>query len=46
MRLARLAAPATLSLALLAAPLAAQVQQPGKVYQIGYLSYFPPRRTE
>jgi ABC-type uncharacterized transport system substrate-binding protein len=42
MRLARLVAPATLSLALLVAPLAAQVQQPGKVYRIGFLATFPP----
>jgi ABC-type uncharacterized transport system substrate-binding protein len=39
MKLARLAATATLTLALLAAPLAAEAQQPGKVYRIGYLSH-------
>ena len=33
---------ALLTLALLAAPLAAQVQQPGKVYRIGFLATFPP----
>jgi hypothetical protein len=37
MRLARLAAPATLTLALLAAPLAAEAQQAVKVYRIGWL---------
>jgi putative ABC transport system substrate-binding protein len=38
MRLARLAAPATLALALLAAPLAAEAQQAGKVYQVGHVT--------
>jgi ABC-type uncharacterized transport system substrate-binding protein len=42
MRLARLAAPATLSLALLAAPLTVHAQQPGKVYRIGTLRTFLP----
>jgi hypothetical protein len=37
MRLARLAAPATLTLALLAVPLAAEAQPTGNVYRIGYL---------
>ena len=41
MRLARLAAPATLALALLAAPLAAEAQQAGKVARIGILSPSP-----
>jgi putative tryptophan/tyrosine transport system substrate-binding protein len=42
MRLARLAAPATLTLALLAAPLAAEAQQPAtKVYRIAYLGTGP-----
>ena len=34
-------APAILSLALLAAPLAVHAQQPGKVYRIGFLATFP-----
>ncbi len=42
MRLARLAAPATLALALLAAPLAAEAQlPPGKVYRVGWLHPLP-----
>ena len=41
MRLARLAAPATLALALLAAPLATEAQQTGKVTRIGILSPSP-----
>ena len=43
MRLVRLAAPASLSLALLAAPLAVHAQQPGKVYRIGTLGVPAPR---
>ena len=43
MRLARLAAPATLSLALLSAALAVHAQQPGKVYRIG--TFLRPRPT-
>src|SRR5262245_41194865 len=39
MRFARLAALATIALTLLAAPLATEAQQAGKVYRIGYLSY-------
>src|SRR5919198_6453070 len=31
-----------LTLSLLAAPLAAEVQSPGKVYRIGYLATIPP----
>ena len=38
MRLARLAARATLALALLAAPLAAEAQPAGKVYQVGIVT--------
>ena len=41
MRLARLAAPATLALALLAAPLAAEAQQAGRVARMGVLSPSP-----
>ena len=37
MRFARLAAPAILSLSLLTAPLAAEAQQAGKIYRIGFL---------
>jgi hypothetical protein len=43
MRLARLAAPATLTLALLAAPLAVEAQPSRKVYRIGLLTtYYRP----
>ena len=42
MRFARLTVVATLALALLAAPLAAEAQQAGRVYRIGYLSYSSP----
>jgi putative ABC transport system substrate-binding protein len=42
MRFARLTALALLALALLTAPLAAEAQQAGRVYRIGYLSYSSP----
>jgi hypothetical protein len=41
MRLARLAAPAALTLALLAAPPAAEAQQPASILQIGFLMRVP-----
>ena len=41
MRLARLAAPAILALALLAAPLVVEAQRPGNVPRIGYLEIAP-----
>jgi ABC-type uncharacterized transport system substrate-binding protein len=42
MRLAQLTAPATLTLALLAAPLAAEGQPTGKVARIGHVGFQPP----
>ena len=41
MRFARLAAPATLGLALLAAPLGPEAQQSGKVYHVGWITTGP-----
>jgi putative ABC transport system substrate-binding protein len=45
MRLARLAAPAALALALLAGPLAAEAQPAARVYRIGFLGISPPNPT-
>jgi putative ABC transport system substrate-binding protein len=45
MRLTRLAAPATLTLALLAAPPGIEAQQGGKIYRIGFLRNGPPPET-
>jgi hypothetical protein len=42
MRLARLAAAATLALALLAAPLVAEAQQPRDMTRIGLLTFYGP----